>query len=77
MWRQGVCLRSAPNECTRPRQAGSLTASGVEPFPAPEIVEPLAPAVYAWLSLLLAGSPALILWRLRPPRNRDKNGPTN
>jgi hypothetical protein len=49
----------------------------VEPSPAPEILEPLAPAVYSWLSLLLAGSPALILWRLRPPRDRDENGTTN
>ena len=44
----------------------------MEPITAPEIVEPLTPAVYAWLSLLLAGSPVLILWRLRPPRDRHE-----
>ncbi|MGH8942261.1 MAG: hypothetical protein ACRDWF_05540 [Acidimicrobiia bacterium] len=49
----------------------------MEPFLAPEIMEPLAPNVYSWLSVLLAGSPVLILWRLRPPRDRDENGPTN
>ena len=32
----------------------------MKPITAPEIVEPLAPAVYAWLSLLLAGSPVLL-----------------
>lgn len=32
----------------------------MEPFPAPEIVEPLAPAVYVWLSALLAGPPAVV-----------------